>query len=82
MYLAAICKFSFDGQWVFFFHVQNGIIVVPVIGILPDRDSFIPAPNAAEVDAIFDAPLEMFLKVVHLHAPLSISRLSLRHFLT
>lgn len=41
---------------------KNGIIVVPVIGILPDRDSFIPAPNAAEVDAIFDAPLEMFLK--------------------
>lgn len=48
------------------FNVQNGIIVVPVIGILPDRNSFIPAPNTAEVDAIFDAPLEMFLKVVHL----------------
>ncbi|KAK9068817.1 hypothetical protein SSX86_012933 [Deinandra increscens subsp. villosa] len=36
--------------------------VVPVIGILSDRNAFIPTPNLAEVDEIFDAPLEMFLK--------------------
>ncbi|KAL5989562.1 Nudix hydrolase 15, mitochondrial [Asimina triloba] len=36
--------------------------VVPVIGILSDRKAFKPALNTAEVEAIFDAPLEMFLK--------------------
>ncbi|KAI0522593.1 hypothetical protein KFK09_004976 [Dendrobium nobile] len=36
--------------------------VVPVIGILPDRRSFKPVANVSEVEAIFDAPLEMFLK--------------------
>ncbi|KAL3522415.1 hypothetical protein ACH5RR_015249 [Cinchona calisaya] len=36
--------------------------VIPVIGILSDRMAFNPAPNSAEVEAIFDAPLEMFLK--------------------
>ncbi|GMI72866.1 ARABIDOPSIS THALIANA NUDIX HYDROLASE HOMOLOG 15, nudix hydrolase homolog 15 [Hibiscus trionum] len=36
--------------------------VVPVIGILHDRKAFKPAPNPAEVDAVFDAPLEMFIK--------------------
>ncbi|KAJ0876068.1 putative NUDIX hydrolase domain-containing protein [Helianthus annuus] len=36
--------------------------VVPVIGILSDRNAFNPTPNAGEVDEIFDAPLEMFLK--------------------
>ncbi|CAK9152577.1 unnamed protein product [Ilex paraguariensis] len=36
--------------------------VIPVIGILSDRKAFKPAPNAAEVEAVFDAPLEMFLK--------------------
>lgn len=36
--------------------------VVPVIGILTDRQAFKPSANAAEVEAIFDAPLEMFLK--------------------
>ncbi|KAJ0803487.1 putative NUDIX hydrolase-like domain superfamily [Helianthus annuus] len=36
--------------------------VIPVIGILSDRDAFNPTPNAAEVDDVFDAPLEMFLK--------------------
>lgn len=43
--------------------LQHGMIVVPVIGILYDKNAFNPAPNAAEVEAIFDAPLEMFLKV-------------------
>ncbi|KAL7212921.1 hypothetical protein ACSBR2_015592 [Camellia fascicularis] len=36
--------------------------VIPVIGILSDRKAFNPAPNAAEVEAVFDAPLEMFIK--------------------
>ncbi|KAL6991173.1 Nudix hydrolase 22, chloroplastic [Sarracenia purpurea var. burkii] len=36
--------------------------VVPVIGILPDKKAFNPTPNAAEVEAIFYAPLDMFLK--------------------
>ncbi|KAI3697942.1 hypothetical protein L6452_31048 [Arctium lappa] len=36
--------------------------VIPVIGILSDRNAFTPTPNIAEVDDIFDAPLDMFLK--------------------
>ncbi|XP_042514230.1 nudix hydrolase 15, mitochondrial-like [Macadamia integrifolia] len=36
--------------------------VVPVIGILSDKQAFKPMPNTAEVEDIFDAPLEMFLK--------------------
>ncbi|XP_073301276.1 nudix hydrolase 15, mitochondrial-like [Primulina huaijiensis] len=36
--------------------------VIPVIGILSNKKDFTPSPNAAEVEAIFDAPLEMFLK--------------------
>ncbi|KAK1284887.1 hypothetical protein QJS10_CPB20g01961 [Acorus calamus] len=36
--------------------------VVPVIGLLPNKQAFQPVANVAEVDAIFDAPLEMFLK--------------------
>ncbi|PON99104.1 Dihydroneopterin triphosphate diphosphatase [Trema orientale] len=44
------------------FTTKHGLPVVPVIGVLSDKKAFIPAPNAAEVDAIFDAPLEMFLK--------------------
>ncbi|XVF87373.1 hypothetical protein PTKIN_Ptkin18bG0115100 [Pterospermum kingtungense] len=36
--------------------------VVPVIGILKDKKAFKPTPNPAEVDAVFDAPLEMFIK--------------------
>lgn len=39
--------------------------VIPVIGILSDRNAFNPTPNVAEVDDIFDAPLEMFLKDVN-----------------
>ncbi|XP_059435860.1 nudix hydrolase 15, mitochondrial-like [Corylus avellana] len=39
-----------------------GVTVVPVIGILSDKKAFSPNPNPAEVEAIFDAPLEMFLK--------------------
>lgn len=36
--------------------------VIPVIGILSNKNDFNPSPNAAEVETIFDAPLEMFLK--------------------
>lgn len=36
--------------------------VIPVIGILSDRNAFTPTPNIAEVDDVFDAPLDMFLK--------------------
>ncbi|XP_016438357.1 nudix hydrolase 11 [Nicotiana tabacum] len=41
---------------------KKGITVVPVVGILWDRNAFKPVINTAEVAAIFDAPLEMFLK--------------------
>ncbi|GMH05492.1 hypothetical protein Nepgr_007332 [Nepenthes gracilis] len=36
--------------------------VVPVIGILSNKDAFKPVLNADEVEAVFDAPLEMFIK--------------------
>ncbi|KAL5715929.1 Nudix hydrolase 15 [Ranunculus cassubicifolius] len=36
--------------------------VVPVIGILSDKNLYKPAPNIDEVEAVFDVPLEMFLK--------------------
>ncbi|XP_062095861.1 nudix hydrolase 15, mitochondrial-like [Humulus lupulus] len=36
--------------------------VVPVIGILTEKESFKPAPNPGEVETVFDAPLEMFIK--------------------
>ncbi|PNY14456.1 nudix hydrolase mitochondrial-like, partial [Trifolium pratense] len=36
--------------------------VVPVIGILHDKKAFKPVLNPAEVESVFDAPLEMFLK--------------------
>ncbi|GFZ06131.1 nudix hydrolase homolog 15 [Actinidia rufa] len=36
--------------------------VAPVIGILSNKNAFMPNLNAAEVEAIFDAPLEMFIK--------------------
>lgn len=45
------------------FFAQHGMSVVPVIGFLPDKKAFIPAPNPAEVEEMFDAPIEMFLKV-------------------
>ncbi|KZV58738.1 hypothetical protein F511_11233 [Dorcoceras hygrometricum] len=44
------------------FHTKKNITVFPVIGILWDKSAFKPAPNAHEVESIFDAPLEMFLK--------------------
>ncbi|XP_015874257.3 nudix hydrolase 15, mitochondrial [Ziziphus jujuba] len=44
------------------FHTKRGMLVVPVIGVLSDRKAFNPSPNAAEVEEIFDAPLEICLK--------------------
>ncbi|KAL8507075.1 hypothetical protein ACS0TY_017818 [Phlomoides rotata] len=44
------------------FHTKRNIVVVPVIGIIWDKMGFSPVPNADEVESIFDAPLEMFLK--------------------
>lgn len=44
--------------------MQHLLRVIPVIGILSNSKDFIPSPNAAEVEAVFDAPLEMFLKVL------------------
>ncbi|KAK6118257.1 hypothetical protein DH2020_048043 [Rehmannia glutinosa] len=41
---------------------SNLLTVVPVIGILSNVGDFKPVLNADEVDAIFDAPLEMFLQ--------------------
>lgn len=41
---------------------KNILRVFPVIGILSDKEAFRPLPNADEVEAVFDAPLEMFLK--------------------
>lgn len=41
---------------------KRGMTVIPVIGILFDNKAFKPNPNPAEVEAIFNAPLEMFLK--------------------
>lgn len=37
--------------------------MVPVIGILWDKRAFNPVPSAEEVESIFYAPFEMFLKV-------------------
>ncbi|XP_061363448.1 nudix hydrolase 15, mitochondrial-like [Gastrolobium bilobum] len=36
--------------------------VVPVVGLLHDKKAFKPVLNPAEVESVFDAPLEMFLK--------------------
>ncbi|GAA0141807.1 phosphatase [Lithospermum erythrorhizon] len=41
---------------------KKRMIVTPVIGILGNKDAYSPVANAAEVENIFDAPLEMFLK--------------------
>ena len=43
--------------------MQNLLRVTPVIALLSERNKFTPIPNLGEVDAVFDAPLDMFLKV-------------------
>jgi len=47
--------------------LQHLLRVIPVIGILSNMKAFKPTPNPAEVEAIFDAPLEMFIKVHPFH---------------
>ncbi|CAH2059501.1 unnamed protein product [Thlaspi arvense] len=44
------------------FMSQHRLRVIPVVGILWDKKAFNPTPSPAEVEAVFDAPLEMFLK--------------------
>ncbi|XP_010529183.1 PREDICTED: nudix hydrolase 11 isoform X2 [Tarenaya hassleriana] len=44
------------------FITKRGMSVAPVIGFLTEKEAFKPDPNTAEVEEIFDAPLEMFLK--------------------
>lgn len=44
------------------FAMKNGMVVVPVLGLLFDKTAFHPTSNIAEVESIFDAPLEMFIK--------------------
>ncbi|TKY71802.1 Nudix hydrolase 15 [Spatholobus suberectus] len=44
------------------FHTKYGVTVIPVVGILSDKDAFSPVLDSTEVKAIFDVPLEMFLK--------------------
>ncbi|AED95317.1 unnamed protein product [Arabidopsis thaliana] len=41
---------------------KKGMSVAPVIGFLHDKKAFKQLPNPAEVEEIFDVPLEMFLK--------------------
>lgn len=43
--------------------MQNQLRVVPVVGLLAKIEDFSPVLNCDEVDAVFDVPLEMFLKV-------------------
>lgn len=44
------------------FHTKYGITIIPVVGILSNKDAFSPILDSAEVEAVFDVPLEMFLK--------------------
>ncbi|XP_071707084.1 nudix hydrolase 15, mitochondrial-like [Rutidosis leptorrhynchoides] len=44
------------------FGAKGNIIIVPVIGILWNKQAFNPVLNTEEVESIFYAPLEMFLK--------------------
>jgi hypothetical protein len=58
--------------------MQHLLTVTPVVAILPEHHKFEPRPNAGEVDAIFDVPLEMFLKVFFcINFSLSLADLSL-----
>lgn len=38
------------------------LTVTPVVGVLVEHHKFEPRPNPGEVDAVFDVPLDMFLK--------------------
>ncbi|KAL4585678.1 hypothetical protein LXL04_010302 [Taraxacum kok-saghyz] len=41
---------------------KKNMTVVPVVGILWDKQAFNPVPNPGEVESIFYAPLDLFLK--------------------
>jgi hypothetical protein len=43
--------------------MQHLLAVTPVVGLLRENSKFTPTGNPAEVESIFDTPLEMFLKV-------------------
>ena len=43
--------------------MQHQLRVVPVVGLISRIADFKPVLNTDEVDAVFDVPLEMFLKV-------------------
>jgi len=53
------------------FELQYGITIIPVVGILSNKDAFSPVLDSAEVEAVFDVPLEMFLKVLILQFSLN-----------
>ncbi|KAH9797239.1 Nudix hydrolase 15 [Citrus sinensis] len=57
--VAGALLFGFSSH---FLSVQHLLRVVPVIGILSNKKAFTPTPNPAEVEEVFDAPLEMFIK--------------------
>ncbi|KAI9121597.1 hypothetical protein K1719_008630 [Acacia pycnantha] len=44
------------------FCTKYGVAITPVIGLLSNKDAFTPVLNPNEVEALFDVPLEMFLK--------------------
>ncbi|KAD7117103.1 hypothetical protein R6Q59_006304 [Mikania micrantha] len=44
------------------FVTKENVIVVPVLGILWNKHVFNPVPNVEEVESIFYAPFDMFLK--------------------
>ncbi|KAI3732026.1 hypothetical protein L1987_63222 [Smallanthus sonchifolius] len=44
------------------FVTKDNLTVVPVLGILWNKQAYSPVPNAEEVESIFYAPFEMFLK--------------------
>ncbi|EXB52398.1 Nudix hydrolase 22 [Morus notabilis] len=46
-----------------FISMQHLLKVIPVIGLLDRAEDFKPALNIDEVDAVFDVPLDMFLKI-------------------
>lgn len=59
--MVSIFPFSWSNNCCF--SLQHLLRVIPVIGILRDKKAFNPTPNPAEVESVFDAPLEMFIKV-------------------
>lgn len=64
LYLLFQWKCKLSSPYATTFLLQNGLNVIPVIGMVSDKALFKPVLNKAEVEDIFDAPLEMFLKVL------------------